>query len=78
MYRYLRRLAEEAYAGEGRLAAESELDAGGPVSLLHDWLHDLQRPGARDLEGLYGAVAMTNSYFSLLEHLLVLVLPATD
>jgi hypothetical protein len=66
MYRYSRRLAEEAYAGEGRLAAE--MDAGGPVSLLHDWLHDLQRPWARDLEGLYGAVAMTNSYFSLLEH----------
>jgi hypothetical protein len=71
MYEYFRRLATDAYAGNGVLARDHDERSKGTV-LLSQF-----RSLADETEGFYAAMAMTVAYFSLLEHLLVLVLPAT-
>jgi hypothetical protein len=73
MYEYFRNLAEAAYAGEGALAQRAE--ESGKGTLLAGSLTKFM---AIRREGLYATLAMVNSYFSLLEHLLVLSLPSTD
>ncbi|RPK75831.1 hypothetical protein EES45_24670 [Streptomyces sp. ADI97-07] len=83
MYGFFRRLAERAYAGEGILMEDLENpSASGSTPLAEEIARSLQRefgaPLARDSEGFYATIAMINAYFSLLEHLLVLTLPATD
>lgn len=72
MYMYFRRLASEAYAGCGLLAKDHDKQSEGTV------LIGAFRTLVEDREGFYATVAMTMAYFSLLEHLLVLVLPVTD
>jgi hypothetical protein len=71
-YEYFRRLATDAYAGRGILARDYD-DRSDRTPFL-----DRFRVVAEQAEGLDAAMAMTVAYFSLLEHLLVLVLPATD
>jgi hypothetical protein len=71
-YEYFRRLATDAYAGRGILARDHDERSDRTPFL------DRFRFVAEQTEGLDAAMAMTVAYFSLLEHLLVLVLPATD
>ncbi|MGW6154481.1 hypothetical protein ACWFRM_15315 [Streptomyces sp. NPDC055144] len=83
MYRFFRRLAEQAYAGNGLLMEDAR---NSPVSESSPEAEEIARkiqmafarPIARDREGFYATIAMINAHFSLLEHLLVLALPATD
>jgi len=72
MYTYFRRLASLAYAGNGMLARDHDEQASGS-GLIHSL-----RFLAEEREGQFATIAMTSSYFSLLEHLLVLALPATS
>lgn len=72
MYDYFRRLATEAYAGKGFLARDHDERSEGSVFVQH------LRVIPQRTEGFYATVAMTMSYFSLLEHLLVFALLATD
>jgi hypothetical protein len=71
MYKYFRKLAESAYAGDGILARKFDDKHQG----------ELVTPSFRFMvereEGLYATVAMIVAYFSLLEHLLVFGLAAT-
>jgi hypothetical protein len=83
MYEYFRRLAKQAYAGEGLLMDDLN---NSPTSGATPELEEVARrikmafagPITRDREGFYATIAMINAYFSLLEHLLVLSLAATD
>jgi hypothetical protein len=72
MYGYFRRLASEAYAGNGSLAKDHDERSQGTK-----FLRSL-RAIPEMTEGFYATVAMTMAYFSLLEHLLVFALLATD
>ncbi|MEU5454396.1 hypothetical protein AB0H48_06305 [Streptomyces globisporus] len=73
MYEYFRTVAQGAYAGNGELARQAE---GNDVGT---WIvGPLNRNLASRQEGLYATVAMVTSYFSLLEHTLVLSIPSTD
>jgi hypothetical protein len=72
MYDYFRRLATEAYAGNGFLAKDHDERSEGSV-----FMQQLRVIPERT-EGFYATVAMTMSFFSLLEHLLVFALLATD
>ncbi|MEV8307792.1 hypothetical protein AB0P36_10620 [Streptomyces flavidovirens] len=83
MYKFFRRLAERAYAGDGILMKDLDTpSASGSTPLGEEIARALQRefgaPLARDSEGFFATISMINAYFSLLEHLLVLALPATD
>ena len=72
MYDYFRRLAAEAYAGNGLLAKDHDEQSEGSQLMQH------LRVIPEQTEGFYATVAMTMAYFSLLEHLLVFALLATD
>jgi hypothetical protein len=72
MYQYFRKLATEAYAGNGFLAKDHDEQARG--TQLLQYFRDIPEM----TEGFYATVAMTMAYFSLLEHLLVFGLLATD
>ena len=65
MYEYFRRLATEAYAGNGFLARDHDEQARDTQFLRYF------RAVPEMTEGFYATVAMTMAYFSLLEHLLV-------
>lgn len=83
MYTFFRRLAEQAYAGKGLLMEDvKNASASGATSEAKELARRIQMtigsPIARGREGFYATIAMINSYFSLLEHLLVLSLPDTD
>lgn len=83
MYEFFRRLAERAYSGEGLLIKDlPNSRASGSTPEAEELARTLQitigAPLAREREGFYATIAMINSYFSLLEHMLVLSLPATD
>ncbi|MEU8767776.1 hypothetical protein AB0C94_12545 [Streptomyces griseus] len=73
LYEYFRSAAHEAYAGNGELARKAEEDSAntflvGPIN----------KQLAIRREGLYATIAMVSSYFSLLEHVLVLSIPSTN
>jgi hypothetical protein len=72
MYDYFRRLATDVYAGNGVLAKDHDERSQGAQLLQHFRLIPEMT------EGFYATVAMTMAYFSLLEHLLVFALLATD
>ena len=72
MYDYFRRLAAKAYAGNGLLAKDHDERSEGSQLMQH------LRVIPERTEGFYATVAMTMAYFSLLEHLLVFALLATD
>ncbi|MFF9841623.1 hypothetical protein [Streptomyces sp. NPDC013740] len=83
MYEFFRRLANRAYGGEGLLMEDvKNAPASGSTPEAEELARQLKMtfggPIARDSEGFYATIAMINAYFSLLEHLLVLALPATD
>lgn len=84
MYEYFRDRASDAYAGRGPLARKYEEQIQNAQSSPHASeriraeLVRVMLPLEQRREGLYTTVAMTYAYCSLLEHMLVLVLPATD
>jgi len=72
MYMYFRRQAKSAHDGDGILAREyDEKHQGELVTPMFRFMAERE-------EGLYATVAMIMAYFSLLEHLLVFGLAATD
>ncbi|MFF4437961.1 hypothetical protein [Streptomyces sp. NPDC001621] len=73
MYEYFRSVAQDAYAGNGELARKAEVNDVGTLIA-----GPLNRGLAIRKEGLYATIAMVTSYFSLLEHILVLSIPSTD
>jgi len=73
MYTYFRQLAIDTY-DQNRLVVRPSLQVEGEPSVFAEVIDGWDRR----TEGFFCTVAMTNAYFSLLEHLLVLALPATD
>ncbi|MFF4190996.1 hypothetical protein [Nonomuraea sp. NPDC001831] len=73
MYLYFRQMATDTYNGTSKHERSSGRIAGEPAIFaeIFDRM-DIET------EGFFCTVAMTSAYFSLLEHLFVLVLPATD
>jgi hypothetical protein len=82
MYEYFRDRAADAYAGHGPLARKYEeqiQDARSNPQISEQIRAELMTPMLpleHRREGFYMTVAMTYAYCSLLEHMLVLVLPA--
>ncbi|MFB7809434.1 hypothetical protein V6P99_24110 [Streptomyces virginiae] len=71
MYEHFRDMAHEAYSGNiESKATAAEGDFAGELTNQISGFMTARR------EGLYATVAMVNSYFSLLEHTLVLSLPS--
>ena len=72
MYMYFRRQAKGAHDGDGILAREyDEKHQGELVTPMFRFMAERE-------EGFYATVAMIMAYFSLLEHLLVFGLAATN
>lgn len=78
-YSYFRESASLAFAQKGRLKGKLTFHASGStdqsVEELHDTLQRITDGQAAEREGFYNTLAMVSSFFSLLEHTLVLVLP---
>ncbi|MER5930777.1 hypothetical protein [Streptomyces sp. NPDC002054] len=73
MHEHFRAMAHDAYSGNSKpkpLADEG--DFGAELTNQLNGFMTARR------EGLYATVAMVNSYFSLLEHILVLTLPSVN
>lgn len=75
MYEHFRSAAERAYAGEGVLARPM---GANQDTTAHMTARSLKENIAARQEGLYATIAMVQSYFSLLEHVLVLSLPSNN
>lgn len=84
MYEYFRDRASDAYAGRGPLVRKYEEQIQNAQSSpqsserIRAELMSVMLPLEHQREGFYMTVAMTYAYCSLLEHMLVLVLPATN